>query len=102
MASGVRVAVVGATGAVGQTTLKLLEERKFPVRDLRAFASERSVGKAVTFAGESIRVEALGPESFAGIELALFSAGSAQSREFAPRAVRAGALVVDKSSAFRM
>ena len=102
MGAGVRVAVVGATGAVGQTTLKLLEERKFPVRDLRAFASERSVGKSVTFAGESIAVEAVGPGSFAGIDLALFSAGSAQSKEYAPRAVQAGALVVDKSSAFRM
>ena len=102
MGAGVRVAVVGATGAVGQTTLKLLEERKFPVRDLRAFASERSVGKTVTFAGESIAVEVVGPGSFAGIDLALFSAGSAQSREYAPRAVQAGALVVDKSSAFRM
>ena len=102
MAAGVRVAVVGATGAVGQTTLKLLEERKFPVRSLRAFASERSVGKTVTFAGESIPVEAVGPGSFRGIDVALFSAGSAQSREYAPRAVQAGALVVDKSSAFRM
>ena len=102
MGAGVRVAVVGATGAVGQTTLKLLEERKFPVRDLRAFASARSVGKTVTFAGESIAVEAVGPGSFDGIDLALFSAGSAQSKEYAPRAVQAGALVVDKSSAFRM
>src|SRR5262245_611135 len=102
MGAGLRVAVVGATGAVGQTTLKLLEERKFPVRDLRAFASERSVGKTVTFAGESIAVEAVGAGSFAGIDVALFSAGSAQSKEYAPRAVAAGALVVDKSSAFRM
>jgi len=102
MGAGVRVAVVGATGAVGQTTLRILEERKFPVRDLRAFASERSVGKTVTFAGESIRVEAVGPEAFKGVDLALFSAGSAQSREYAPLAVRAGAVVVDKSNAFRM
>jgi aspartate-semialdehyde dehydrogenase len=98
----VAVAVVGVTGAVGQTTLKLLEERKFPVRSLRAFASERSVGKTVTFAGETIRVEKVGPEAFKGVEIALFSAGSAQSKEYAPHAVRAGALVVDKSSAFRM
>ena len=102
MASGLRVAVVGVTGAVGQTTLKILEERKFPVKDLRVFASERSVGKAVSFRGETIRVEKLDGEAFKGIEIALFSAGSAQSREFAPLAVKAGAVVVDKSSAFRM
>jgi aspartate-semialdehyde dehydrogenase len=102
MASGLVVAVVGVTGAVGQTTLKLLEERKFPVRELRAFASARSVGKTVTFKGESVRVEAVGPDSFRGVELAFFSAGSSQSKEFAPHAVRAGAIVVDKSNAFRM
>ena len=102
MASGLVVAVVGVTGAVGQTTLKLLEERKFPVRELRAFASARSAGKTVTFKGESVRVEAVGPDSFKGVELALFSAGSAQSKEHAPHAVRAGAIVVDKSNAFRM
>jgi aspartate-semialdehyde dehydrogenase len=102
MASGVVVAVVGATGAVGQTTLRILEDRAFPVKELRAFASERSVGTTVAFKGEAIRVEGLGPEVFRGVELALFSAGSAQSREWAPRAVQAGAVVVDKSSAFRM
>jgi aspartate-semialdehyde dehydrogenase len=96
------IAVVGVTGAVGQTTVKLLEERKFPVRALRAFASARSAGKTVTFRGEPIRVEAVGPGAFTGIDLAFFSAGSAQSREYAPQAVKAGALVVDKSSAFRM
>jgi len=94
--------VVGATGAVGQTTLKLLDERKFPVKDLRAFASERSVGKTVTFKGEAIRVEKVGPAAFEGVDVAFFSAGSAQSREYAPLAVKAGAMVVDKSSAFRM
>jgi len=102
MASGVVVAVVGVTGAVGQTTLKILEERKFPVRELRAFASARSVGKTVTFKGESVRVGVVGPEVFKGVDIALFSAGSAQSKEYAPQAVRAGAVVVDKSSAFRM
>ena len=102
MASGYVVAVVGVTGAVGQTTLKVLEERKFPVRELRVFASERSVGKTVRFAGESLRVEKLTAEVFAGVEIAFFSAGSAQSKEFAPPAVKAGAIVVDKSSAFRM
>ena len=87
MASGRVVAVVGVTGAVGQTTLRLLEERKFPVKELRAFASERSVGKHMTFKGEAIRVERLHADAFRGVEFALFSAGSAQSREWAPRAV---------------
>ena len=102
MAAGMNVAVVGVTGAVGQTTLKILEERKFPVSDLRAFASERSVGKTVTFKGETIRVEKVGPGAFKGVDVAFFSAGSAQSKEYAPQAVKAGAVVVDKSSAFRM
>src|SRR5215470_11185822 len=102
MASGVTVAIVGVTGAVGQTTLKILEERKFPVKALRVFASERSVGKAVTFKGETVRVEKVAPEIFRGVDVAFFSAGSAQSKEYAPQAVRAGAVVVDKSSAYRM
>lgn len=99
---GITVAVVGVTGAVGTTTLRILEERKFPVKALRAFASERSAGKTVTFQGVPVRVEKIGPEAFKGVDVALFSAGSAQSREYAPHAVRAGAMVVDKSSAFRM
>jgi len=102
MASGMVVAVVGVTGAVGQTTLKLLEERKFPVRELRAFASARSAGKTVTFKGETVAVQAVDPDAFKGVELALFSAGSAQSKEYAPLAVKAGAIVIDKSNAFRM
>ena len=102
MSSGVAVAVVGATGAVGETTLKLLEQRRFPVKSLRAYASERSVGKSVTFSGESMRVEKLGPGSFKGIEMAFFSAGAAQAKEYAPMASAAGAVVIDKSSAFRM
>jgi aspartate-semialdehyde dehydrogenase len=102
MASGMVVAVVGVTGAVGQTTLKLLEERKFPVRELRAFASARSAGKTVTFKGETVAVQAVGRDAFKGVELALFSAGSAQSKEYAPLAVKAGAIVIDKSNAFRM
>jgi aspartate-semialdehyde dehydrogenase len=83
-------------------TLRILEERKFPVRELRAFASERSVGKTVTFAGQPIRVEKVTPEAFRGIKIAFFSAGSGQSKEHAPLAARAGAVVVDKSNAFRM
>jgi aspartate-semialdehyde dehydrogenase len=102
MASGVTVAIVGVTGAVGQTTLKILEERKFPVKALRVFASERSVGKTVTFKGDTVRVEKVAPEVFKGVDVAFFSAGSAQSKEYAPQAVKAGAVVVDKSSAYRM
>ena len=102
MASGLTVAVVGVTGAVGQTTLKLLDERKFPVGALRVFASERSAGKTVTFKDETLRIDKVGPEAFKGVDIAFFSAGSAQSKEYAPLAVQAGAVVVDKSSAFRM
>jgi aspartate-semialdehyde dehydrogenase len=100
--AGHRIAVVGATGAAGEMTLRILEERKFPVRELRAFASERSVGKSVTFAGDAIRVEKVTPEAFRGVDIAFFSAGTSQSKEHAPFAVRAGAVVVDKSNAFRM
>ncbi|PWU24820.1 MAG: aspartate-semialdehyde dehydrogenase [Candidatus Rokuibacteriota bacterium] len=102
MSSGMVVAIVGATGAAGQTTLKILEERKFPVRELRCFASERSIGKTVSFRGESIPVQKVEPAAIRGVEIAFCSAGSAQSREFAPQLVRAGAVVIDKSSAFRM
>ncbi len=100
--AGQRVAVVGATGAAGGMTLRILEERKFPVRDLRVYASERSVGRSVTFAGEPLRVDRVSPGAFSGVDIAFFSAGSAQARDYAPLAVRAGAVVVDKSSAFRM
>jgi aspartate-semialdehyde dehydrogenase len=102
MANGQRIAVIGATGAVGQTTLKILEQRKFPVRELHVYASERSAGKTVTFAGESLTVQKLDANSFKGIDIVLFSAGSEQSREFAPIAVKGGAVVIDKSNAFRM
>lgn len=102
MASGQKIAVVGATGAVGQTVLKILEQRNFPVRELTALASKRSVGKTVKYKGEGIPVKELTTESFKGIELAFFSAGGDQSRAFAPAAVKAGAVVIDKSSAFRM
>jgi aspartate-semialdehyde dehydrogenase len=102
MTSGVTVAIVGATGAAGQTTLKILEERKFPVRELRVFASERSVGKTVTFRGEALRVEKVQPAAFRGVEICFCSAGSAQSREHAPAIRAQGAVVIDKSSAFRM
>ena len=102
MATGVTVAVVGATGAAGQTTLRILEERKFPVRELRCFASERSVGKTVTFAGEAVPLRRVEASAFKGVDIAICSAGSAQSREYAPMIARAGAIVVDKSNAWRM
>ncbi|MDE2179863.1 MAG: aspartate-semialdehyde dehydrogenase [candidate division NC10 bacterium] len=96
------VAVVGATGAVGETMLRLLEERNFPVRRLKLLASERSAETSLTFRGEEIKVERLGDSSFQGIDIALFSAGATRSHEFAPAAVKAGAVVIDNSSAFRM
>lgn len=96
------VAVVGATGAVGVEMIKTLERRNFPVGKLKLLASARSVGKTLTFRGTSVAVTELTKESFAGIDLALFSAGGAISREFAPVAAEAGCVVVDNSSAFRM
>ena len=99
---GYTVAVVGATGAVGQEMLKTLEQRNFPVAKLKALASARSAGKKVKFRGEEITVEELKPESFEGVDIALFSAGGSRSKEFAPEAVKRGAVVIDNSSAFRM
>ena len=101
-ANGYCVAVAGATGAVGEVMLQVLEERKFPVRQLKPLASARSLGKRVTFCGEAVPVEELGAGSFAGVDIALFSAGASRSKEFAPAAWTAGAVVVDNSSAFRM
>ena len=95
-------AIVGATGAVGAELLAIIEERDFPVRELRLLASPRSAGKTLTFRGHDIGVEVLGEQSFDGIDLALFSAGSGIAREYAPAAARAGAIVIDNSSAFRM
>ena len=96
------VAVVGATGLVGRKMVQVLEERQFPVGTLRLLASARSAGKELTFDGKNIAVEELRPSSFKGIEVALFSAGATVSKEFAPHAVRAGTLVIDNSSAYRM
>lgn len=98
---GYKVAIVGATGAVGQEMLKILEERSFPVAQIKPLASARSLGKNITFRGEEIPVEVLGEQSFAGMDLALFSAGASRSREFAPLAAQAGCVVIDNSSAFR-
>jgi aspartate-semialdehyde dehydrogenase len=97
-----RVAILGATGAVGSTLLRVLEERAFPLEELRLLASERSAGAVRSYAGRDLTVQAVGPRSFDGIDVAIFSAGATRSREWAPQAVAAGAVVVDNSSAFRM
>src|SRR4051794_12089241 len=99
---GRRVAILGGTGAVGTTVLRVLEERSFPLDELRLLASERSAGRRVSFAGEELEVRAAGEDAFAGIDLAIFSAGAARSRTYAPAAVEAGAVVIDNSSAFRL
>ena len=96
------VAVVGATGAVGVEMIKTLEKRQFPVGKLTLLASVRSVGKKLKFRGEEITVTELTKDSFAGIDIALFSAGGSISKEFAPIAAKAGCVVVDNSSYFRM
>ena len=100
--TGYHVAIAGATGAVGQEMLSILADRKFPVRSLKLLASRRSVGKSFEFQGEAVPVQELTGRSFRGIDVALFSAGADRSKEFAGHAVKAGAVVVDNSSAFRM
>lgn len=97
-----KVAIAGATGAVGREMMKVLEEREFPVSELVPLASERSEGHKVEFRGNEVVVRRLKPDSFAGVDIALFSPGASVSREFAPHAARAGAVVIDNSSAFRM
>lgn len=96
------VAVVGATGAVGRTMLKVLEDRDFPATEIVAMASSRSAGSKVPFKDGELTVRELTPQSFKGVDLALFSAGGDRSLEFAPHAVAAGCVVVDNSSAWRM
>ncbi|MEY4705344.1 MAG: aspartate-semialdehyde dehydrogenase [Nitrospirota bacterium] len=100
--SGYVVAIVGATGAVGTEMIEVLEERKFPVSRLVPLASTRSAGGMVTFDGNEVPIEVLTKDSFAGVDIALFSAGADLSREFAPIAVKAGAVVIDNSAAWRM
>ena len=97
-----KVAVVGATGAVGNEMIKVLEQRQFPVERLTLLASERSAGKELVFRGKPLPVEVLGEDSFRGVEIGLFSAGGSVSEKFAPIAARAGCVVVDNTSAFRM
>ncbi|HUK55692.1 MAG TPA: aspartate-semialdehyde dehydrogenase [Nitrospiria bacterium] len=96
------VAVVGATGAVGREMVEVLEERKFPVKECLLFASERSAGETLTFRDRSLTVNLLTKDSFAGVDIALFSAGEEVSREYAPVAVSAGAVVIDNSAEWRM
>ncbi len=96
------VAVVGATGAVGNEMVKILEERQFPVERLVPLASERSLGRSVTFRGKEKPVVVLDAKAFAGVDIALFSAGGAISRDFVPVAAEAGAVAIDNTSAFRM
>ncbi|MBI2856041.1 MAG: aspartate-semialdehyde dehydrogenase [Chloroflexi bacterium] len=99
---GFRVAIVGATGLVGGEFLKILEERKFPLDSLRLYASDRSAGRRLAFMGEELEVAETSEHSFEGIDIALFSAGGDVSKHFSPIAARAGAVVIDNSSAFRM
>ena len=102
MSKGYKVAVVGATGAVGREMVSVLEEREFPVDELVLLASERTEGEKIGFHGEEIVVQRLRESSFEGVDIALFSAGGALSRQYASSATRAGAVVIDNSSAFRM
>jgi aspartate-semialdehyde dehydrogenase len=101
-ASGFNVAIAGATGAVGQEFLTVLAERKFPIKHLKLLASARSAGKKIDFQGRTYTVEELTKDSFKDVKFAFFSAGGSISKEFAPAAVAAGAVVIDNTSAFRM
>jgi len=96
------VAVVGATGAVGNEMIKILEERDFPVAELRLLASERSAGKVLKYKNKNLAVQVLGEDSFKGLHIGLFSAGGSVSERFAPIAAKAGCVVIDNTSAFRM
>jgi aspartate-semialdehyde dehydrogenase len=102
MTEGMRVAVVGATGAVGSTMLGVMRERRFPAAEIVPFASERSAGRPIDYGDVDLGVQALDPEAIRGFDVALFSAGGAVSREWAPRFAEAGCVVIDNSSAWRM
>ena len=101
MKAPVNVAVVGATGAVGEAMVEILAERNFPVGELHLLASERSAGKTVRFGGRSVRVRRLDQFDFEGVQIGLFSAGASISAEFAPKATAAGCIVIDNTSQFR-
>ncbi len=96
------VGVLGATGAVGREMLKILEERNFPVNELRLLASERSVGKKVLFAGKEVEIKLACHEAFAGLDIVLGAASNAVAKEFKDDIVKAGAVFIDNSSAFRL
>lgn len=96
------IAIVGATGLVGRTMLQVLLERKFPIKKLTLLASERSAGAEIPYKNKNLVVQQLTPDSFKGVDIALFSAGGAVSREYAPIAAQAGCVVIDNSSAWRM
>jgi aspartate-semialdehyde dehydrogenase len=96
------VAVVGATGAVGDLMRRVLLERQFPVKTIKFLASQRSAGRAIDFAGKTYKVEPIRPEAFAGVQIVLSSTPASISREFSPIAAKAGAIVIDNSSAWRM
>jgi aspartate-semialdehyde dehydrogenase len=98
----VNIAIVGVTGAVGQEFLTVLAERRFPIKSVKMLASARSAGKKIDFMGQTYTVEELTHDSFKGVEIAFFSAGGSISKEFAPSAVKAGAVCIDNTSAFRM
>jgi aspartate-semialdehyde dehydrogenase len=100
--TGYNIAIVGATGLVGRKMLQILEERNFPVKDLKLLASERSEGIELSFNGERLKVEKLTEEKFKGVDIALFSAGTDVSVKFVPEAVKRGCVVIDNSSAFRL
>ena len=101
MTKEVDVAVVGATGAVGEAMLEILEQRNFPVRNLYPLASSRSAGKTIRFNGKSLKIEDLAEFDFSKVQIGLFSAGGAVSAEYAPKAAAAGCIVVDNTSHFR-
>ena len=100
--SGYKVAIMGATGAVGKAMQSILRERDFPIKSLRLLASSRSVGREFRFNKTTLKVQELTEHSFGGIDLVLSSAGGSISKRFAPIAVKNGAIVVDNTSAFRM
>lgn len=102
MANGKKIAIVGATGAVGEVLLQVLEERRFPVTELRPLASERSAGSTVHFDGRDLPVELARPEAFDGVDFVFFAATGTLSKELAPEAARRGAVAIDKSSTWRM
>ncbi|HNZ30251.1 MAG TPA: aspartate-semialdehyde dehydrogenase, partial [Candidatus Goldiibacteriota bacterium] len=102
MSKQYNVAIMGATGAVGEIMRDILEERKFPVKDIKFLASERSKGKKMKYQGRDVEIEVLSPDSFKGVDIVLASAGASVSKEYVKHILDAKALIIDNSSAFRM